>query len=144
MTKMTRMRRFKMMRVMKRVLVVATLLLARTVKTLKKLRYLLFYHDSPSQVLADRSIGIYLTFGLGLLSLTVPLIVHAIYRYIADQRNNTTVALVHDLTILYLKVLSLSWQTFAGHFKCEDPTFCAAPLSKGVGNFLKSVDAVCV
>ena len=95
-------------------------------------------------MIADRSVGIYLVFILGLAALTLPLIAHAIYRYINDQTNLVSVALINDLTILYLKVLALSWQTFAGYFHCEDPTFCAQPFTKGVNNFLTSVDQVCI
>ena len=93
-------------------------------------------------MIADRSIGIYLVFILGLAALTIPLIAHAVYRYIDDQANLVDVSLINDLTILYLRVLALSWQTFAGYFHCEDSAFCAQPFSKGVGNFLKNVDQV--
>jgi hypothetical protein len=83
-----------------------------------------------------------LIFAVGLGLLTVPVIAHAIYRYADDSHNYESIALISDLTILYLEMLILSWQTFAGYLKCEDTTFCAAPVEKGVGNFLKSVDLV--
>jgi hypothetical protein len=78
-------------------------------------------------VIADRSIGIYLIFALGLALLTVPSIAHAIYRFIGDQTNASTVTLISNLSDMYLSVLQLSWVPYCAYLKCTDTTFCFSP-----------------
>jgi hypothetical protein len=91
----------------------------------KKLRYVFLI--MMNKVIADRSIGIYLIFALGLALLTVPPIAHAIYRYVDDQKKFSTVTLISNLTDIYLAILQLSWIPFCGYLKCTDTTFCFSP-----------------
>ena len=74
--------------------------------------------------------------------MSLPPIVHAIYRFIEDKQLHNTVELLHELVILYVNMQSLSWQIFAGYFKCTNPVFCAQPYDEGVHKFEASVDKV--
>jgi hypothetical protein len=79
---------------------------------------------------------------VGLLVLSLPPIVHAIYRFIDNTDLLKTVDLLKDLNILYLNMGSLSWQIFAGYFDCPNKVFCAQPFDKGVHNFEDAIDTV--
>lgn len=93
-------------------------------------------------VVADRSIGIYAVFAVGLAALTVPIIAHAVYRFTDDQVNLNTVDLIQDLTTLYLDMLIISRQLFTAAVNCHpgEEAFCIYPYTDSVKNFQKYVD----
>jgi hypothetical protein len=93
-------------------------------------------------VVADRSIGIYAVFAVGLATLTVPIIAHAVYRFTQDQIDLNTVDLIQDLTTLYLDMLIISWQLFTAAVNCHpgEEAFCIYPYTDSVKNFQKYVD----
>jgi hypothetical protein len=93
-------------------------------------------------VVSDKSRSIYYTFIFGLSLLCVPVIANAIFRFIGDQTDLATVDLINDLTTLYGKVTVLSWQSFAGYFKCEHYEFCYPDMEVGMEKFIGSVDTL--
>lgn len=94
------------------------------------------------QVVADRSNGIFLTFAIGLAALSIPPIVHAIFRFVDDQSLHQTVGLLKDLNILYRNMEALGWQIFDGYFECTNPVFCEQPFEEGVARFDQAVNEV--
>lgn len=95
-------------------------------------------------VVADRSIGIYAIFALGLAVLAVPIIAHAIFRFADDQRNLNTVTLIEDLSTLYLDMLITSWQIFTVAVYCQpgEDVFCTAPYTTAILDFEKYVNSM--
>ena len=74
--------------------------------------------------------------------MSIPPIVHAIYRFVDDQQLHETVELIKDLNILYLNMQALVWQIFDGYFECPNAVFCEIPFDKGLRDFKDAVDEV--
>lgn len=91
-------------------------------------------------VVGNKSIAIYATFAAGLLVLALPPVVHAIYRFIDDQKLHTSVLLLKDLSTLYLTMNSLSWKSMDPYFECQNPAFCEQPFVNAVGQYEESID----
>ncbi len=95
-------------------------------------------------VVADRSIGIYAIFALGLASLAAPVIVHAIYRFADDLYNLETVTLIDDMSTLYLDMLITSWQIFTTSIYCKpgEDVFCIHPYTNAILDFENYIDSM--
>ena len=78
---------------------------------------------------------------VGLIALSLPPIVHAIFRFVDNTEINRTISLLKDLNVLYLNMEAVSWQIFAGYFKCPNTVFCET-FEKGVHNFEDAIDTV--
>jgi hypothetical protein len=93
-------------------------------------------------IIADRGIKLYAGYGLGFATLTIPVIFFAIFRFVRSGWCFMMVGLLNNLTVLYHDMETLSFQVFAGSYKCSDATFCYPDVKYGIKRFLYSVDEV--
>jgi PAS domain S-box-containing protein len=95
-------------------------------------------------IIADRGAKYVLGYGLGLGSITIPIIFFAIFGFARAAWFFMMVGLLDNLTILYHDMETISFQIFPGSYKCTDATFCYPDISKGINRFLYNVDEVLI
>lgn len=92
-------------------------------------------------VIPDRGTKLLLIYSIGMLSISLPLIVHVIWRYTFNGQLGTTIGLIDDLSKLYTEAVALSWRPMGLYLHCTNEIFCDK-YPANVAAFKRSTDSV--